>query len=121
MIPVLVPSVLQVSTASHYSQRSGTAGNTFETCGTNFTKKRVRPRRASRLVLPQIAIRRDPKLFMQETPVLALRVQHEVQSCAARELKVDDTATQERLGAMHKLAASMTGPRREYDHQMQQM
>jgi hypothetical protein len=25
--------------------------------------------------LPQIKIRRDPKLFMQETPVLAMRVQ----------------------------------------------
>jgi hypothetical protein len=39
MIPVLVLSDLQVSKASHYSQRSGTAGNTFETCGTNFKEE----------------------------------------------------------------------------------
>jgi hypothetical protein len=61
--------------SSQSSQRSGTHGNTFETtCDTSFAKKCSSHQR-SRLVLPQIRIRRDPKLFMQEAPVLASRME----------------------------------------------
>ena len=68
-------SNLQVIMSSQSSQRSGTHGNTFETtCGTSFAKK-CSSHQHSRLVLPQIRIRRDPKLFMQEAPVLASRMQ----------------------------------------------
>lgn len=73
MNPVLVLCFLQVSKASHYSQPSGQPGDTIKTCGPDELRK-GKTLSVSWLVFPQIKIRRDSNLFMQETPVLALRV-----------------------------------------------
>jgi hypothetical protein len=80
MIPVLVLCILQVSKDSHYSQHSGTARKDHRNLRDELEKRRDLEERRG-WSYPRMRTRRDPNLFMQETPVLALRVQ----SCAARD------------------------------------
>ena len=102
-------SNLQVIMSSQSSQRSGTHGNTFETtCGTSFAKK-CSSHQHSRLVLPQIKIRRDPKLLMQEAPVLASRMQRRSNAGSPGPRLLPDCNTGRKPWKLRR-------PEGEYDH-----